>query len=107
MRQLGANIRMREGGDVLEVEDDGNIHTEKLVRERSGHVHNRLDSFSKGGWNLPHDLCAQLKHDPFVVGNLRKGENYGKYEFKREHQNETRTHIRVLWPGGPGNDQHQ
>ena len=50
MRQLGANIRMRESGDVLELEDDsGKIHTEKLVRERSGHVHNRLDSFC-GRW---------------------------------------------------------
>ena len=37
MRQLGANIRMKESGDVLEIEDDrGTTHTEKLVRERSG-----------------------------------------------------------------------
>ena len=72
---------------MLELEDDcGKIHTEKLVRKRSGHVHNRLDSFSKDGWNLPHDLCAQLKHDPFIVDNLRTGENYGKYEFKRGQQ---------------------
>ena len=42
--QLGANIRMKESGDVLEIEDDrGTIHTEKLVRERSGHVRNQLD----------------------------------------------------------------
>ena len=41
MRQLGANIRMKDSGDVLEIEDDhGTTHTEKLVRERSGHVHN-------------------------------------------------------------------
>ena len=39
MRQLGANIRMQESDDVLEIEDDhGTIHTEKVVRERSGHV---------------------------------------------------------------------
>ena len=87
MRQLGAKIRMRESGDVLELEDDrGKIHTGKWVRKRSGHVHNRLDSFSKGGWNLPHDLCVQLKHDPFTVDNLRKAEYYGRYEFKRGHQ---------------------
>ena len=44
MRQLGANIRMKDSGDVLELEDDhGTTHTEKLVRERSGHVHNQLD----------------------------------------------------------------
>ena len=61
------------------------FHTEKLVRERSGHVHNRLDSFSNGGWNLQHDLCPQLKHDQFFVGDLRKGEHYRKYEFQREH----------------------
>ena len=41
MRQLGANIRMREREN-----DPGKIHTEKLVREGSGHVHNWLDSFS-------------------------------------------------------------
>ena len=36
MRQLGANIRMKDSGDVLEIEDDqGTAHTEKLVRERS------------------------------------------------------------------------
>ena len=46
MRQLGANIRMKESGDVLEIEDDrGTTHTEKLVRERSGHVHNQPDFF--------------------------------------------------------------
>ena len=72
---------------MLELEDDcGKIHNEKFVREWSGHVHNRLDSFPKGGWNLPRDLCAQLKHDSFTVDNLSKGENYRKYEFKRRHQ---------------------
>ena len=36
MRQLGANIRMKDSGDVLEIEDDqGTTHTEKLVTERS------------------------------------------------------------------------
>ena len=46
MRQLGANIRMKDSGDVLEIEDDrGTIHTEKLVTERSGNVHNQLDFF--------------------------------------------------------------
>ena len=30
MRQLGANIRMKDSGDVLEIEDDrGTIHTDK------------------------------------------------------------------------------
>ena len=87
MHHLGSNICMKESGDLLELEDDhGKIHTEKFVRERSGHVHNRLDSFSKGGWNLPHDLCVQLKHGPFLVKNIREGQDYGKYEFKREHQ---------------------
>ena len=61
------------------------IHTEKLVRERSGHVHNSLDSFSNGGWNLPHDLCPQLKHDQFFVGDLRRGEITESTSFKREY----------------------
>ena len=38
---------MKDSGDVLEIEDEhGTTHTEKLVRERSGHVHNQLDFFS-------------------------------------------------------------
>ena len=57
MRQLGANIRMKESGDVLEIEDDrGTTHTEKLVTERSGHVHNQLDFFSREGWKSPDSL---------------------------------------------------
>ena len=36
MRQLGANIRMRKRGDVLELEDGrGKIRTEKLWLEKS------------------------------------------------------------------------
>ena len=83
------------------------FQTEKLVRERSGNAHNRLDSFSNGGWNLPHDLCPQLKHGQFIVGDLRRGENYRKYEFQKGTLNETRSRIGVLWLGGPGNRQHQ
>ena len=87
MRQLGANIRMKDSGDVLEIEDDrGTIHTEKLVRERSGHVHNQLDFFSREGWKLPDSLRAQLKHDPFIASNRHEKCSYGKYEFKDEKQ---------------------
>ena len=69
------------------MEDDrGKIHTEKLIRERSGHVHNQLDFFSKRGWTLRTDLRAQLKYDPFIAHNLRKASTYGKYEFKRARQ---------------------
>ena len=50
MRQLGANIRMKESGDVL-----------------AGHVHNQLDFFSREGWKLSDSLRAQLKHDPFIA----------------------------------------
>ena len=87
MRQLGANIRMKDSGDVLEIEDDrGTIHTEKLVRERSGHVHNQLDFFLREGWKLPDSLRAQLKYDPFMASNCREKCSYGKYEFKDEKQ---------------------
>ena len=87
MRQLGANIRMKDSGDVLEIEDDhGTTHTEKLVRERSGHVHNQLDFFSREGWKLPDSLRAQLKFDPFMASNRHEKCSYGKYEFKDEKQ---------------------
>ena len=58
MRQLGANIRMKDSGDVLEIEDDRKTtHMEKLVRERSGHAHNQLHFFfSREGWKLPDSL---------------------------------------------------
>ena len=87
MRQLGANIRMKDSGDVLEIEDDqGTTHTEKLVRERSGHVHNQLDFFSREGWKLPDSLRAQLKFDPLMASNRHEKCSYGKYEFKDEKQ---------------------
>ena len=87
MRQLGANIRIKESSDVLEIEDDrGTSHTEKLVRERSGHVHNQLDFFSREGWKLPDSLRAQLKHDPLIASNRHEKCSYGKYEFKDEKQ---------------------
>ena len=93
MRQLGANIRMKESGDVLEIEDDqGTTHTEKLVIERSGHVHNQLDFFSREGWKLPDSLRAQLKFDPFMASNRHEKCSYGRYEFKDEKQEKL-----VLW----------
>ena len=49
-------------------------------------MHNQLDFFSKSEWSLPSDFRAQLKYDPFKADNLRKGNTYGKYEFKRGDQ---------------------
>ena len=87
MRQVGANIRMKDSGDVLEIEDDhGTTHTEKLFRERSGHVHNQLDFFSREGWKLPDSLRAQFKFDPFMASNRHEKCSYGEYEFKDEKQ---------------------
>ena len=86
-RQLGANIRTKESGDALEIEDDrGTTHTEKLVRERSGHVHNQLDFFSREGWKLPDSLRAQPKFDPFMACNRHEKCSYGRYDFKDEKQ---------------------
>ena len=77
---------MKESGDVLEIEDDrGTTQTEKLVRERSGHVHIQLD-FSRKGWKLPDSLRAQFKHDPFIASNRPEKCPYGKYEIKDEKQ---------------------
>ena len=87
MRQLGANIRMKDSGDGLETEDDHvTTHTERLVRERSGHVHNQLDFFSREGWKLPDSLRDQLKFEPFMASNRHEKCSYGKYEFKDEEQ---------------------
>ena len=88
MSQLGAKIRMKESGDVLEIEDGrGTTHTEKLVRERSGHLHNQLDFFfEREGWKLPDSLRAQLKHDPLIASNRPEKCPCGKYEFKDEKQ---------------------
>ena len=88
MRQLGANVRMKDGGDVLEIEDDqGTTHTEKLVRERSGQVHNQLDFFLREGWKLPDSLRAQLKFDPSMVAivmrNVRMGSTNSRTRNKR------------------------
>ena len=77
---------MDRSGDVLEIEDDqGTTHTEKLVRERSGYVHNQLN-FSREGWKLPDSLRAQLKFDPFMAGNRYGKCSCVKYEFKDEKQ---------------------
>ena len=87
MRPLGANIRVKESGDVLEIEDDREtIQAEALVRERSGHVHNQLDIFSKDGWTLPASHRAQLKYDPFIAHNRCEGSLHGKYGFRRDSQ---------------------
>ena len=67
-------------------DDRGTTHTEKLVRERSGHVHNLLDFFSREAWKLPDSLRAQLKFDPFMASNRCEKCQHGKYEFKDEKQ---------------------
>ena len=78
---------MKDSGDVLEIEDDqGTTHTENLVRERSGHVHNQLDFFAREGWKLPDSLRAQLKFDLFMASNRHEKCSYGKHEFKDEKQ---------------------
>ena len=78
---------MKDSGDVLEIEDDqGTTPTENWVRERSGHVHNQLDFFSREGWKLSDSLRAQLKFDPFMASNRHEKCSYGKYEFKDEKQ---------------------
>ena len=58
----------------------------KIVRERSGHVHNQLDFFSRGGWKLPDSLRAQLKHDPFIASKRHEKCSCVKYELKDEKQ---------------------
>ena len=60
MRHLGANIRMKDSGDVLEIEDDRGTRT---CAQPAGF-------FSREGWKLPRpEKCS-----------------YGEYEFKDEKQ---------------------
>ena len=81
---------MKHCGDVLEIEDDhGTNHTEKLVKERSGHVHNQLDFFMRGGWKLPDSLRAQLKFDPFMASNRHEKCSYGEVRIQGRETNET------------------
>ena len=87
MRQLGANIRMKDSGDVLEIEDDhGTTHTEKLLRERSGHVDNQLD-FSREKVGNCQTACApsstMIRSWLAIVCEKC---SYGKYEFKDQKQ---------------------
>ena len=88
MRQLGANIRMKESGDVLEIDDDrGTTHTEKLVRERSGHVHNQLDFFREKVGNCQ-TACAPSSSmtrssQAIVMRNARMGITNSRTKNKR------------------------
>ena len=89
MRQLGANIRMKDSGDVLEIEDDhGTTHTEKIVRERSGHVHNQLDFFSRekvGNCQTAGALSSSLIRSwlAIAVRNVRMGSTNSRTRNKR------------------------
>ena len=89
MRQLGANIRMKDSGDVLEIEDDqGTTHTEKLVRERSGHVHNQLDFFFREKVGKCQTACAlsssSIRSWPAIVmRNVRMGSTNSRTRNKR------------------------
>ena len=81
-------IRMKDSGDVLEIEDDhGTTHTEKLVRERSGHVHNQLFFFfceKVGNCQTACALSSSLIRS-WLANRHEKCSN-GKYEFKDEKQ---------------------
>ena len=87
MRQLGANIRMKDGGDVLEIEDDRRkIHTEKLARDRSGHVHNQLDFFREKVGNCQTcALSSSLNRSwlAIAVRNVRVGVTNSRTRNKR------------------------
>ena len=54
MRQLGANIRMKESGDVLEIEDHrGTTHTEIWSESDLDMRTTSWIFFSREGWKLP------------------------------------------------------
>ena len=88
MRQLEANIRMKDSGDVLEIEDDqGTTHTEKLVRERSGHVQNQLDISREkdGNCQTACALSSSLIRSwlAIVMRNVRMGSTNSRTRNKR------------------------
>ena len=81
MRQLGANIRMKDSGDVLEIEDDhGTTHTEKLVRERSGHVREK-DGNCQTACALNSSLIRSWL--AIVMRNVRMGSTNSRTRNKR------------------------
>ena len=82
MRQLGANIRMKDSGDVLEIEDDQRNDPHGKVGQRT--IWTRAQSagffFLRVGWNLPDSLRPQLKFDPLMASNRCEKCSYGRYE---------------------------
>ena len=110
LHKLGANFRTRERERVVM------CWSFRTTAERS-----TLRSWSENGrdtcttsWILSRSAVGTC-HTAFALSsnttrslstNLRKRENYGKYEFKKMTSNETRSLTRVLWPGGAGHRQH-
>ena len=88
MRQLGANIRMKESDGVLEIEEDRGKGPHGKVGQRT--IWTRAQAagllFERRLETARSDLRAQLKYDPSIADNLCKCDPYGKYEFKRAQQ---------------------
>ena len=106
MRQLCANIRVRESGDVLELVDDrGKIHTEKKTGQRAVGTRAQPTGFFLERWLelATRSLCSVETRS----GHCRQPPLKVKITESTIFKSETRAHIRVLWFGGPGNRQHQ
>ena len=103
MRQLGVNIRMKESGDALEIEDDqGTTHTEKLVRERSGHVHNQaglLLERQDGNCQIVCALSSSLIRSwlAIVMINVRMGSMNSRTSNKRSLCQPPSVTVWMLW----------
>ena len=77
---------MKDGGDVLEIEDDqGTTHTENLSESDLDTCTVSWTSSREKDGNCQ-TACAQLKFDPFMASNRHEKRSYGKYELKDEKQ---------------------
>ena len=89
MRPLGANIRMNDSGDLLEIQDDRGSDPCGGVGQRVDETCAQPAGFLLERWSLPASLRAQLKYDPLIARNLPEGRLLLNYaSSKRGHQTE-------------------
>ena len=104
VRQLGTNNRMKESGDVLEIEDGGKILTEKLIREVVARA--QSTGFLPERWSPRLACTAQMRS---VLGRQppQRVELTEDTSSREDTKRNTLPDIPVPWSEGLGNCQHR